>query len=200
VSSHDDARFVDLRTRKCPGERSAVFFTDGSPFHGSTRQRSVGGKSIWFLSAWQSLADEATSKGGRANAQFAGAVVTQAEPTVADLKAASRLFANENVTFDAAAEQHRQQMRQTKPGGYLFISDTTDIDRSFHHATTGLGPLGDGGGRGPWNHRWASRIWARPSSRAAPWWSCTRVPEDEDLPSTFRFEYVRAWKKQDERQ
>lgn len=66
----------------------------------------------------------------------------------ADLKAAYRLFDNEHVTFDAVAEQHWKQTRQTKPGRYLLISDTTDVDHFSHRATTGLGQLGKGDGRG----------------------------------------------------
>jgi Transposase DNA-binding/Transposase Tn5 dimerisation domain len=66
----------------------------------------------------------------------------------ADLKAAYRLFDNEQVTFDAVAEQHWQQTRRTSPGRYLLISDTTDIDHFSHRATTGLGQLGKGDGRG----------------------------------------------------
>ena len=66
----------------------------------------------------------------------------------ADLKGAYRLFNSEKVTFQAVAEQHWRQTRQTKPGRYLLISDTTDIDHFSHRATVGLGPLGKGDGRG----------------------------------------------------
>ena len=66
----------------------------------------------------------------------------------ADVKAAYRFFDNSAVTFDAVAEQHWQQTRNTKPGRYLLICDTTDIDHYSHQATTGLGILGDGKGRG----------------------------------------------------
>ena len=66
----------------------------------------------------------------------------------AELKAAYRLFDNEDVTFEAVAEQHWRQTRQTKPGRYLLICDTTDIDHFSHRATTGLGQLGKGNGRG----------------------------------------------------
>jgi len=66
----------------------------------------------------------------------------------ADLKAAYRLFDNSCVTFDGVAEQHWLQTRQTRPGRYLLISDTTDIDHFSHRATTGLGQLGKGDGRG----------------------------------------------------
>jgi len=66
----------------------------------------------------------------------------------ADVKAAYRFFDNENNTFQRIAEPHWQQTRQTKPGRYLLISDTTDVDHFSHQATTGLGMLGDGQGRG----------------------------------------------------
>ena len=66
----------------------------------------------------------------------------------ADLKAAYRLFNVKDVTFEAIAEQHWRQTRQTKPGRYLLICDTTDIDHFSHRATTGLGQLGKGDGRG----------------------------------------------------
>jgi hypothetical protein len=66
----------------------------------------------------------------------------------ADVKAAYRFFDNENNTFQNIADLHWQQTRQTKPGRYLLISDTTDVDHFSHQATTGLGILGDGQGRG----------------------------------------------------
>lgn len=66
----------------------------------------------------------------------------------ADLKAAYRLFGNQRVTFDAVSDVHWRQTRQTAPGRYLCISDTTDIDHSSRRATAGLGMLGDGKGRG----------------------------------------------------
>lgn len=65
-----------------------------------------------------------------------------------DLKAAYELFKRPEVTHQAVCEPHWQNTRQTKPGRYLMISDTTDIDHYSHHATTGLGMLGDGQGRG----------------------------------------------------
>jgi hypothetical protein len=65
-----------------------------------------------------------------------------------DLKAAYRLFNCPGVTFEAVAAQHWIQTRQTKPGRFLLIGDTTDIDHSFHQGIAGLGILGDGRGRG----------------------------------------------------
>src|ERR1043165_10128166 len=52
----------------------------------------------------------------------------QQNPDWADLKAAYRFFDSKGVTFTAIAEQHWRQTRETKPGRYLPISDTTDID------------------------------------------------------------------------
>lgn len=69
-------------------------------------------------------------------------------PAWADLKGAYRLFSNKHVTLDAVAEQHWKQTRQTKPGRYLMLSDTTDLDYSSRPETTGLGMLGNGNGRG----------------------------------------------------
>lgn len=65
-----------------------------------------------------------------------------------DLKAAYRLFNCPRVTFNAVCEQHWKQTRQTKPNRYLLISDTTELDYFSHEATTGLGPVGSGTGRG----------------------------------------------------
>ena len=66
----------------------------------------------------------------------------------ADTKAAYRLFDCPAVTFQGIAEIHWKRTRSNARERCLLISDTTDIDHSFHNATTGLGMLGDGGGRG----------------------------------------------------
>ena len=65
-----------------------------------------------------------------------------------DIKAAYRFFDREEVTFDAIRQRHEESTRQTPPGVYLMISDTTDINHFTHKATKGLGMLGDGKGRG----------------------------------------------------
>jgi hypothetical protein len=65
-----------------------------------------------------------------------------------DIKAAYRLFDCEEVTFEAVRQRHEERVRQTPPGVYLMISDTTDISHFTHQATKGLGMLGDGTGRG----------------------------------------------------
>ena len=65
-----------------------------------------------------------------------------------DLKAAYRLCDREEVTFEAMASCHWTRTKQTPPGRYLLISDTTDINHHQHPATTDLGILGNGHGRG----------------------------------------------------
>jgi Transposase DNA-binding/Transposase Tn5 dimerisation domain len=76
-----------------------------------------------------------------------GSLVAQNE-NWKDVKAAYTWCAREEVTFDAVATPHWEQTRLTKPGRYLLISDTTDIDHFHHKATTGLSQLGDGRGQG----------------------------------------------------
>ena len=66
----------------------------------------------------------------------------------ADLKAAYRFFDNEEVTFKRIAQEHWDQTRHTRSRRCLLISDTSDIDLFTHKATTGLGMLGSGVGRG----------------------------------------------------
>lgn len=65
-----------------------------------------------------------------------------------DVKGAYRLYDNDQVTFERVAERHWEQTRQTPPGRYLLISDTTDVDHTRRKATSDLGMLGNGGGRG----------------------------------------------------
>jgi Transposase DNA-binding/Transposase Tn5 dimerisation domain len=65
-----------------------------------------------------------------------------------DLKAVYRLFAEEDVTFNALAEPHWQATRRRARGVVLLIGDTTETDFGIHREVTGLGPTGDGWGRG----------------------------------------------------
>ncbi|MDA0835844.1 MAG: IS4 family transposase [Planctomycetota bacterium] len=65
-----------------------------------------------------------------------------------DVKAAYRLFAAKGVSFAEVASPHWELTRQTAPGRYLLISDTTDDDQGTHKATQGLSQLGNGQGRG----------------------------------------------------
>ena len=74
--------------------------------------------------------------------------------TWADLKAAYRLFAEEDVTYERVIAPHWQHTRQAceNPGDYLLVEDTTEIDFTSHSMTEGLGWTGDGGGRGMYLH------------------------------------------------
>ncbi len=65
-----------------------------------------------------------------------------------DLKAAYRLFDQEDVTFDALATPHWELTRSMAQGTCLVINDTMETDFGIHRRVEGLGPTGDGGGRG----------------------------------------------------
>lgn len=65
-----------------------------------------------------------------------------------DLKAAYRLMDSEAVTFQAITQPHRELSKQRTAGRYLIIGDTTELDFGIRRAVSGLGPTGNGGGRG----------------------------------------------------
>lgn len=69
-------------------------------------------------------------------------------PEWACLKAAYRFFANPQVTLEGVCTPHWRQTRDTRPGRFLLISDTTEMDFTGHNSTDGLGMLGNGKGRG----------------------------------------------------
>ena len=68
--------------------------------------------------------------------------------TWGDLKAAYRLFDENDVTFEAIARPHWEQTKQRAPGRYLVIDDTTELDFGIHRDIDGLAPTGNGSGRG----------------------------------------------------
>lgn len=65
-----------------------------------------------------------------------------------ELKAAYRLFSQDTATFTTMAEPHWQLTRSQARGVCLLIDDTTETDFGIHRDVDGLGPTGDGGGRG----------------------------------------------------
>jgi hypothetical protein len=65
-----------------------------------------------------------------------------------DLKAAYRLFDQDDVTFGALCEPHWNQTREMASGTCLLINDTMETDFGIHRKVQGLGPTGDGRGRG----------------------------------------------------
>jgi len=69
-------------------------------------------------------------------------------PAWSDLKSAYRLLANDAVSFEAIATPHWQQTRRRSPGRYLIIGDTTELDFGYQRQISGLGPTGNGYGKG----------------------------------------------------
>jgi Transposase DNA-binding/Transposase Tn5 dimerisation domain len=71
-----------------------------------------------------------------------------------EVKAAYRLLNEPDVTHTALGEPHwqatRQQARQTHT--VLFVQDTSELDFTAHRQTTGLGWIGNTGGRGFFLH------------------------------------------------
>lgn len=69
-----------------------------------------------------------------------------------DCKAAYRLFDEEDVTFQALTAPHYGRTRQCAAGHWLLLGDTTELEFGIHRKIAGLGPTGDGGGRGFFLH------------------------------------------------
>lgn len=65
-----------------------------------------------------------------------------------DLKAAYRLIDRDEVTFAAVATPHWELTRRRAQGVVLVIGDTTELDFGFSRQARGLGPVGNGFGRG----------------------------------------------------
>src|SRR5450830_884273 len=78
-----------------------------------------------------------------------------------DCKAAYRLIEREEVTFAAITAPHHQSTRARTEGTWLLISDTTETHFPGKHVC-GLGPTGNGGGRGFLLH---SSLMVRPDGR-----------------------------------
>lgn len=65
-----------------------------------------------------------------------------------DLKAAYRLFDNDEVTFEAVARPHWELTKQSAKGRCLVIGDTTEFDFGKFREIEGIGPTGNGSGQG----------------------------------------------------
>jgi hypothetical protein len=70
----------------------------------------------------------------------------------ADCKAAYRLFAQEEVTFEAVIAPHCAQTRAVGPGTWLVINDTTEINFGYDRQLTGVGRVGALQARGFYLH------------------------------------------------
>lgn len=69
-----------------------------------------------------------------------------------DCKAAYRLLSEDDVTFQALTAPHYARTRRCAPGHWLLLGDTTEAEFGVHREIEGLGPTGDGGGRGFFLH------------------------------------------------
>jgi hypothetical protein len=69
-----------------------------------------------------------------------------------DCKAAYRLVNRPEVTFEALTVPHYRQSRAATQGHCLLLGDTTEVEFGIWRKVKGLGPTGDGGGRGFFLH------------------------------------------------
>lgn len=69
-----------------------------------------------------------------------------------DCKAAYRLFAQEDVTFEALTAPHRAMTRAVPAGTWLVINDTTEINFGYDRQLTGVGRVGSAQARGFYLH------------------------------------------------
>jgi hypothetical protein len=65
-----------------------------------------------------------------------------------DLKAAYRLFDQDDVTFQAVASPHWKRTCAVPPGTYLVLGDTTELDFGYDPDIDGLSRIGNGSGCG----------------------------------------------------
>jgi Transposase DNA-binding len=65
-----------------------------------------------------------------------------------DLKAAYRLFDCKGVSFEAIASPHWQMTKERAKGRTVVIGDTTEIDFGRFREIEGVGPTGNGTGKG----------------------------------------------------
>jgi hypothetical protein len=66
------------------------------------------------------------------------------------IKAAYRSLSSPRMTHDSLTRPHFEATRErcTRPGEYLLLADTTQLDFTTHRAVEGLGAVGTGEGRG----------------------------------------------------
>jgi hypothetical protein len=101
----------------------------------------------------------------------------------ADLKAAYRFLHHQRVTPEGIQQCHRQAVRQACAAHamVLAIQDTSELDYTSQSAAAGLGPIGNGSGRGLLQH---STLAATPDGRLLGvlhqiWTTRTPKPEGE---------------------
>ena len=112
----------------------------------------------WATQQWESADlgdarrnDRAIEIGAKIAANPSASLPEQMESWSA-LKAADRLFNEEDVTHNQLSQPHwqttRSQARLASSSIVLFIQDTTELDYSQRHNIEGLGHIGDGNGKG----------------------------------------------------
>jgi len=112
--------------------------------------------SEWAVQQWASveLGDRRLT---RRAVEIGGFMASHAEASLpnqmgspAVLKAAYGLLNHPGVSLEALIAPHRQQTLQQAQAEkvVLFVEDTTELDFTHHPSKTGLGPIGDGRGRG----------------------------------------------------
>jgi hypothetical protein len=90
----------------------------------------------------------------------AAAIAARPEPSFTqvfdwnDLRGFYRLCDRPEATLESIQRPHRELTRQALARAplALILHDTTELDFTTHHALTGTGPVGDGGGRGFLQH------------------------------------------------
>jgi hypothetical protein len=73
--------------------------------------------------------------------------IPQQTGTLADMKAAYRLFSGDDVTHEAICRPHFQQTREraSQLEVVFLVQDTAELDFTHHAQCAGLGPVGQGG-------------------------------------------------------
>ena len=112
----------------------------------------------WATQQWESADlgdarrnDRAIEIGAKIAANPSASLPEQMESWSA-LKAAYRLFNEEDVTHSQLSQPHwqttRTQARLARSSVVLFVQDTTELDYSQRKDIEGLGHIGDGKGKG----------------------------------------------------
>jgi hypothetical protein len=93
-------------------------------------------------------------KVAQALAQAPGGTLPDPLSNWSELKAAYRLLNQPECTFERLLQPHwtRTQAACAARGSYLLIEDTTELDYTEHGVVTGLGRIGNDGGRGFYLH------------------------------------------------
>ncbi len=103
-------------------------------------QRHFGAAELGDVRRTKRLVRVATALAEKSEGTLPGAF-----PSWAELKAAYRLFANEEATYLKIIGPHWDRIRKEcgAPGEYLLVEDSTSLDFTSHPAVEELGPIGN---------------------------------------------------------